>query len=73
VPAVSSRIRGGRDAVGTILGYPLEALYEEVAFIAYHFHWDLDRVLDLEHEDRARWVAEISRINQRANEEAASG
>jgi hypothetical protein len=44
-----------------------------VAFIAYHFHWDLDRVLDLEHEDRARWVAEISRINQRANEEAASG
>jgi hypothetical protein len=42
-----------------------------VAFIAYHFHWDLERVLGLEHADRARWVAEISRINQRANEEPA--
>ncbi len=68
---MSPRVRGGRDAVGTILGYPLDALYEEVAFIAYHFHWDLERVLGLEHADRARWVAEISRINQRANEEPA--
>ena len=42
-----------------------------MAFIAYHFHWDLDRVLGLEHADRAKWVAEISRINQRANEEFA--
>lgn len=42
-----------------------------MAFIAYHFHWDLERILELEHADRARWVDEISRLNERANLEAA--
>ena len=45
--------------------YPSEALYEEVAYIAYHFHWALEDLLNLEHAERHRWVAEISRINQR--------
>jgi hypothetical protein len=67
---VPPRIRGGDDAVGRIVGYPLDALYEEVAFIAYHFHWGLEGLLGLEHADRARWVAEISKLNERANEEA---
>jgi hypothetical protein len=39
-----------------------------VAFVAYHFHWPLDVVMNLEHADRRRWVAEISAINQRINE-----
>jgi hypothetical protein len=52
------------------VGYPLKALYEEVAFIAYHFHWSPDAVLNLEHPDRRRWVQEISGINQRMNDEA---
>jgi hypothetical protein len=43
-------------------------LYGEVAFVAYHFHWPLDAVMNLEHEDRRRWVAEISAINQRIND-----
>jgi len=30
----------------------------------------MDEVMDLEHDDRRRWVEEISRINQRLNEEA---
>jgi hypothetical protein len=41
-----------------------------VAFVAYHFHWDIERILNLEHRDRQRWVREISRINERANGEA---
>ncbi|WP_354673144.1 DUF6760 family protein [Capsulimonas corticalis] len=45
--------------------YPLEALYEEVAYVAYHFHWPLGDILDLEHAERHKWVAEISKINQR--------
>jgi hypothetical protein len=45
----------------------LGALYEEVAFVAYHFHWPLDTVLDLEHTERRRWVQEISSINERIN------
>jgi len=46
-------------------GYPLERLYEEVAFIAYHFHWPLEEIMTLEHRDRQRWCEEISKINQR--------
>jgi hypothetical protein len=42
-------------------------LYEEVAFIAYHFHWGADSVLTMEHGDRRRWVREISAINERRN------
>jgi len=38
-----------------------------VAFIAYHFHWPLEALLELEHEDRRRWVAEISAINEQIN------
>jgi len=43
-------------------------LYEEIAFVAYHFHWAQDAVMNLEHADRRRWVTEISAINQRVNE-----
>jgi hypothetical protein len=50
--------------------YPLDALYEEVAFIAYHFHWGYETVLELEHRERRRWAEEISRINRRLSEEA---
>ena len=54
---------------GGIVGYPLEPLYEEVAFIAYHFHWPHDEVMELEHDDRRRWVEEISAINRQINGE----
>ncbi|MFM7363629.1 MAG: DUF6760 family protein [Cuspidothrix sp.] len=40
-------------------------MYEEVAFIAYHFHWAQDDILNLEHNYRQRWVTEISKINQK--------
>ena len=49
-------------------GYPLERLYEEVAYIAYHFHWPLQEILELEHAERRRWVEEIGRINRRLSE-----
>ena len=59
--------RGGDEPPGGVLGYPLAPLYEEVAFIAFHFHWPLPQILDLEHPERRRWVQEISAINQRLN------
>ncbi len=31
--------------------------------MAYHLHWPLDDILDLEHPDRLRYVSEIARIN----------
>jgi hypothetical protein len=39
-----------------------------VAFIAYHFHWPHDEVMEMEHADRRRWVTEISRINEEMNQ-----
>lgn len=36
--------------------------------MAYHVHWDLDTVLDMEHDDRLRVVREIASLNQRAAE-----
>ena len=63
----SGRVKRG----GGVLGYPLNALYEEIAFIAYHFHWQPDAVMNLEHTERRRWVEEISSINRRLNDVGA--
>ena len=60
--------RDGAQRPGGILGYPLKTLYEEVAFVAFHFHWPPEAIFHLEHPERRRWVAEISAINQRMNE-----
>lgn len=51
------------------MSYPLDDLYEEVAYIAYHFHWPHTEIMDMEHHDRRYWVEEIDKINQRRNEE----
>ena len=52
-----------------MIGYPLDALYEELAFLAYYAHWTRHELLSLEHGERRQWVAEISRINQRIGEQ----
>ncbi|HEY9206921.1 MAG TPA: DUF6760 family protein [Candidatus Methanoperedens sp.] len=44
-------------------------MYEEVAFIAYHFHWSFEEIMNMEHRDRQRWVEEISSINRQLNGE----
>lgn len=56
-----------------MIGYPLDRLSEEVAYIAYHFHWSDERILSLEHRDRQRWVTEIAKINRRINETVEDG
>jgi hypothetical protein len=45
--------------------YAPDRLYEEVAYVAYHFHWPLADLLDLEHPARRRFVGEIAKINSR--------
>ena len=52
--------------------YPTDRLYEEVAFIAYHFNWGREEIMQLPHEERQRWCEEISAINERINEEEGS-
>ena len=46
--------------------YGADRLHEEVAYLAFHFHWSLDALLDLEHGDRLRYVDEVGRMNARA-------
>ncbi|QIZ72710.1 DUF6760 family protein [Oxynema aestuarii] len=45
-----------------MVGYPLDLLYEEVAAIAFYFHWSLAEILKLEHRERRRWVEEIEKL-----------
>ena len=48
--------------------YPREQLYQEIAYIAYHFHWPLEDILAMEHKERHNWIQEISEINKKINE-----
>ena len=46
--------------------YPAEALWQELAYLAYHLHWNIDDLLDLEHADRGRLVTAVASLNARA-------
>jgi len=50
-----------------MVSYPLDHLFEEVAFLDYYFHWDYETIMNLEHRDRQRWCEEISKINKNLN------
>ena len=39
-----------------------EQLLGETARLAYHLHWSLDTILDLEHADRRRFLAEVDAL-----------
>ncbi|OUL20230.1 DUF6760 family protein [Nostoc sp. 106C] len=58
-------IFSGVKTSGGVVSYPSNKLYEEVAFIAYHFHWSQNDILNLEHKTRQRWVTEINKINEK--------
>ncbi len=47
--------------------YGTDLLMEEVSYVAYHFHWPLDTILDLEHPLRRDFVARIGGINATVN------
>lgn len=51
-----------------MIGYPLDSLHREVAYIAYHFHWPWDQIMNMEHRDRHKWIKEIAEINRKLNE-----
>ena len=48
--------------------YPTEKLYQECAYIAYHFHWSQDDILDMSHDERHNWLRQIARINREINQ-----
>ncbi len=64
MPSLYARFYRKTTVSGGVISYPSSQLYEEVAFIAYHFHWSQDDIFNLEHKTRQRWVTEINKINQ---------
>lgn len=57
--ALRPRPRRDRARAGGIVGYPLEWVYQEVAFLGRHAHWPLAETLDLDHAERRRWVGHV--------------
>jgi hypothetical protein len=47
--------------------YGTDQLFEEVSYVAYHFHWPFDQILDLEHPVRREFVRRIGAINTAVN------
>lgn len=43
---------------------PVDALYEEMAFLAMHLHWSHAELMRMEHRERRRWCREVSAINR---------
>ncbi|MAS35151.1 MAG: hypothetical protein CL610_14160 [Anaerolineaceae bacterium] len=50
-----------------MVSYPLDRLHEEVAFIAIGLGWSHHEILSLTHQERARWVQQVNRVNRRRN------
>ena len=48
--------------------YAPERLYAEVAYVAYYLHWSREDILDLEHAERQRFVAEVGALNTRISQ-----
>jgi len=73
MPRLWTRLRRGSGSTdGGIVSYPLERIYQEVAYIAYHFHWSIEEITLMEHRERQIWVKEISEINRQINESRKS-
>jgi hypothetical protein len=64
MPEMQSSVQGKIFIVGGVIGYPSKQLHEEVACLAFHFHWSLDEILALEHNDRRSWIFEIGQIQK---------
>jgi len=45
-------------------------MHREVAFVAYHFHWSRNEILEMNHFERGKWVGQISAINEEINEQS---
>ena len=48
------------------MSYPLERVYQEVAYLGCRVHWTYDELLSLDHSQRRRWVDEVRRLEPTA-------
>jgi hypothetical protein len=38
-----------------------------MTYIAYHFHWSMDEIMNMEHSQRHQWIQQVAALNQRIN------
>jgi hypothetical protein len=57
-------IRGGGAPYGGIIGYPLDRVYQEVAYLGSHVHWTHEELLNLDHAERQRWLQELLKLEE---------
>jgi hypothetical protein len=43
-----------------VIGYPVDRVYQEVAYLGQHVHWTLAELMSLDHAERQRWIEEIA-------------
>ena len=65
---MSDPYRCGYISPGGVVGYPLDRIHEEVAYLAYYLHWQPEDLLEMEHADRRLWVRQVADIHRRAAE-----
>jgi hypothetical protein len=63
----------GRWCAGGILTYATSDLLDEIAYLAAVLHWPLDTLLDLEHPDRAHFLAYARQIVEQGTEPDEEG
>ncbi len=48
------------------MSYPLDWVYQEVAYLGLRVHWTHEEVMSLDHTERRRWVDEVRRLETNA-------
>ena len=51
----------------SLRSYNVESLREEIAFLAYYFHWSHKEITELSHKERISYCNEVSKINKKLN------
>lgn len=46
--------------------YAVSRLQEEIAYLAYHLHWRLEDIMNLEHHDRRGFITETASLVSRS-------
>jgi hypothetical protein len=62
VPSLQAYLRGGAAPPGGIAGYPLERVYQEVAYLGRRVHWTHEELIGFDHAERRRWVEEVMNL-----------
>lgn len=53
-----------------MISHSVDAVWQEVTYLAYHLHWPLAELVALEHRDRTELVTQVDHLVERSWAEA---